>query len=328
MLLNEIPQVKSLVIRMLDVGASGGLDRKWHSLLPVLEYIGFEPNPDECNRLNHEANLFYSRRFFPYAIGGREGNAILYTTRSIYCYSLLRPRSQWLKRFSFAGLFEETGQIEVPCTTLNALHEAHGLEADIIKLDTQGLELPILKSAGKIISRGTFCIETETGFVESYYGETTYAQVDEYLRAQGFLLFDMTVHRVGRANQFRNRGIRQPLWCECIWLRDYLSEEAFGIQSLVPNREIALKSLLICEALGCMDYALELVDYFGRIGVLTGEEIKNLSRLSSWHLQDNVEYLLTSVFRLLPAQIRRYLLGALQKSVDRPNLLRQLWGKR
>jgi FkbM family methyltransferase len=263
-------------IDFVDVGCSGDLDEKWKGLLSLLNYTGFDPNAEECSRLAAQPHPYRTCRHLPYAIAGESGQRTMYKTESIYCYSLLKPNHPWLTRFTFGHLFRETGTEPVACTTLNELVAKEGLQADVLKLDTQGLELPILK-AGEHLTRDVFCIETETGFVENYVGETTYAQVDEYLRSLGFLMFDMNMeHRIGRMGPLAKHGRHQPLWCEVVWLFDYPG------RGVIPTREKALRALRLCRAMGYFDYGCELSRHFGKAGVLTPEETASAESVTSW----------------------------------------------
>src|SRR3989339_839706 len=122
------------------------------------------------------SNKYKTAKYLPYAIAGEEGEKKIYKTKSIYCSSLLRPNHKWLSRFIYYDLFTEIGRDSVSCVTLDYLVCKKNIKADIIKLDTQGLELPILKMGSKIL-KNVICVETETGFLENYVGETTYSQI-------------------------------------------------------------------------------------------------------------------------------------------------------
>ena len=272
-------EIKQYRIHFLDLGCSGSLDEKWSELFPFLSYTGFDPNAAECKRLTNQPHRFKEARYLPYAIHGEKGTYPMYKTESIYCYSLLRPNHLWLNRFSFSDLFNETGTEPVLCTTLNHLAREEGLKADIMKLDTQGLELPILQSGDELL-KNAICVETETGFMENYVGETTYAQIDEFMRSKGFLMFDLSIHRVGRKNFLSEHGTHQPIWCEAIWLFDFIGKKR------EPNRVQALKALTICRALKCYDYGFELASSFKELGILKSDELAHLSRVESWEVKD------------------------------------------
>jgi FkbM family methyltransferase len=266
-------------------------------------------------------------RYIPHAVSGKAGRAVMHLTKSPHCCSLLKPRHTWLKRFSYHDLFEETGTAEVECVTLDHLAADGCLRADVIKLDTQGLELQILQTASCLLP-GTICIEAETGYVENYTGETVSSQVDQFLRSQGFLLFDLTLHRVGRANGLAALSRKQPLWCESLWLKDYLAQESWDIPVPLPDRLEACKALLICRALGFADYGYEIGEYFHARKIITGHEFAELGKQDTWAgTSSRAVELGARLFQLLPGPWRRKVLPALERSVGRPHILRELAGR-
>lgn len=297
-------------IDFLDIGCSGSLSDKWSELFPWLSYTGFDPNAEECDRLNSQPHSYKSARYLPYAIAGEQGTQTMYLTESIYCYSLLHPNYKWLKRFSFFNLFKETGTASVNCTTLNALASVQNLKADIIKIDTQGLELPILKSGDGVLNN-TFCVEVETGFVENYIGETTYAQIDEFMRSKGFLMFDMNIYKVSRNNFISNYGKHQPLWCETLWLFDYIG------QGKKPTSEQAIKSLLICRYLNYSDYGVELLLYFENLNILNSNILTFFKKAENWKLKRKHPVSKAGkLLKLLPESINKRLMFGLQEIID------------
>lgn len=317
-------------INLVDIGASGRLDRKWRPLEPIINLVGFEPNATECERLAAQPTRLASVRYLPYAVGGKSGDETLYRTKSLYCSSLLEPNAAWLARFSFGELFEVTGTETVPTRRFADIEELQLLDVDAIKVDTQGLELPILQGAGRFLD-DAFYVETETGLVQNYRGETTYADIDQFLRSQGFLLFDLNVqHRVPRSNRFQHSptGSEQILWCEAVWLKDYVGLHQ---ERKLPrmSREKALKALLLCGLHGCLDYGLELATLFNWRNLITDGELAALSTPPGWRLSGGgLRGLpmagISFASRLLPKRARRVLAKALEKSLDQPDLLKTI----
>lgn len=312
---NQVHQVN-----FLDIGCSGPLDSKWSDLVQLLAYTGFEPNVGECLRLSHEPHPYQSSRYLPYAVAGEQGSQVMYRTHHPYCYSLLQPNHDWLSRFSHHYQFREIGTDNVLCTTLNALAEEQGLKADIIKLDTQGLELPILK-AGHQVLQNAFCVETETGFVDNYKGETTYTQLENFMRSQGFLMFSMENYQVSRNNSLSKHGKHQPLWCEVIWLFDFIGTRKR------TTLEQALKCLRICQALEYFDYGLELSYYFNSIGIIEKSVVKYLEKPDNWKKLENSESLKKykplsrtgKILNLLPNRINQRIAYGIKEVLE--------WGK-
>jgi len=308
-MLELFPEIEQQGIDFVDIGCSGALDKKYSDLFPLLSYTGFDPNEGECDRLSGQAHPYRSARYFPYAIAGEKGLKTLYLTENNHCHSLLRPNHQWLDRFSYADLFREKGTESVRCTTLNALVDNEYLKADIIKIDTQGLELPILRSGAKLLGTA-FCVETETGFVENYINETTYAQIDEFMRSKGFLMFDMNIHRVGRNNPLSAKGRHQPLWCEATWLYDFVG------QKREPSREQALKSLTVCKALQYIDYGFELSGYYKSLGIIDREAFSYLEKPENWLIKRKPLSRTGRLLSVFPKTVKEHLLHGLKEILE------------
>lgn len=303
-------------INLLDIGSSGQLSEKFSNLYKYINLTGFDPNEEECARMNNAPNPYLSAKYLPYAIAGDNKIATLYKTSSIYCYSLLKPNSEWLRRFSYFELFniEETEEIEVK--KLSSVDEIQHSLIDVIKTDTQGLELPIL-SSGRQFLDSAFYVETETGFVENYIHETTFSQIDVFMRENYFLLFDInTNHRVSRNNSLKEyNNSEEILWCEATWLKDYVSLYQSGRIPQSPlNREKALKSLILCALQGCFSYGYELALLYKELGLLDNSELNALSQRQNWRLPDEITKEITAnkkrsriinyCLRLLPFKLR------------------------
>lgn len=292
-------------IDFIDIGCSGDLSTKWSELFPILNYVGFDPNKDECLRLEKEDNDYKSIKFFPYAVAGENGFKTLYKTKSIYCYSLLKPNHKWLNRFHYHNLFKETGTGEVKCSTLNRLASAESLRADIVKMDTQGLELPILKASENLL-KNVICIESETGFLDNYLEETTFSQVDGFLRPRGYLMLDIKIHTIGRDNQFKDEGKHQPLWCEAVWLFDYVGRDKSC------EREEALKAIAICRTLKLYDYGYELSEYFKTKNIINEQDYRYLAIKENWLKQT----WFMKVSKFIPLRIKKKLKCYIRGFID------------
>jgi FkbM family methyltransferase len=318
----------------IDIGCSGGLDIKWKSLSQWINLYGFDPNKLECERLNKVAHDFHSATYLPYAIGDTDGEKNLFITESISCNSLLEPNNKWLKRFIFDHLFEVTGVERVPTRKLSNIPELKNLDVDIIKVDSQGLDLAILANAGPMLE-GAIYIESEPGFTENYIGENTYAQIDSFLRANHFLLFDLKFNRIPRKNVIgeTNKEKAQLLWCESIWLKDYIQlEKETGLKWLTRGK--ALKSLILCAMVGCFDFGYELAELYHSKGLLGEDELTELMNVDGWVVVKNDEEKVLAFFselvgltvRLLPGKFRRAVARSVDESAGKPHLLRSLMG--
>ena len=87
-MLSLFPEIEQQGIDFIDVGCSGQLDVKWKTLFNVLNYVGFDPNREECQRLSSLPSSYKKTRYIPYAIGGDVGQAVMHLTEYPYCCSL------------------------------------------------------------------------------------------------------------------------------------------------------------------------------------------------------------------------------------------------
>jgi FkbM family methyltransferase len=269
-------------INLLDLGASGQPPAYWARLAPLINLIGLDPNRQECERLTQQKTGYHRQRFLPYAVAGKTGEFTLHRTHSIYCWSLLPPDLEWLRRFTFADLFEVDGAEQISAFALDDIPELQDVEIDAMKLDTQGLELPILRSAEPRVDR-CILIETETGLCQNYREETTFDQIMQFMLQKGFGLFDInTDHRIPRTGHLAPEAHNeQMLWCEAVWMRDFVKRPP----ALPLTREKALKALYVYANHGCYSFGAQMATYFHERGLLTPEELAQTADVSFWKLR-------------------------------------------
>ena len=275
------------IINFLDIGSSGSLDNRWNLISDRIKLTGFDPNEEECKRQNNSESSLYSKRFLPYALHSYAGEATLFLTNSIYCYSLLEPNLNWLRRFYFSDLFEYEKTLKIKVNPLDEIKEIKNQSFDVLKIDVQGLEIPILSRSGNLLDT-VFYIETENGFYKNYFNETTFSEMSELLLSRGYLLFDInTSHRISRNNIFQKSELTksQLIWTESIWLKDFISEYSNGkINKNFFTREVVEKTLILCAIDGFLDYGLELAYFFKELGLLDAQEVNELEKENSWSL--------------------------------------------
>jgi FkbM family methyltransferase len=180
-------------IRLIDVGARAGIHERWvpyHSRIIVL---AFEPDLTECAALNSRS-FPYSVRFLPFALGAMEGQgATLRVCRQPGCSSLLQPNTEFCQHYPYGWAMEVVSEHSVTLRRMDSI--CRDFQPDVIKIDTQGTELDILRGAGTLLE-ATMAVELEVEFVPQYLGQSLFADVDSFMRQQGFTL----------------RGLRRTLW--------------------------------------------------------------------------------------------------------------------
>lgn len=284
---NYINDLKHNGISLIDIGSSGSLDAKWTPIKDLINLVGFDPNKAECERQNKLPSQYKSSTFLPYAVHGKDSVETLYMTKSIYCYSLLKPNKPWLDRFSFHDLFDVQGEESIEVRAIDKIEELKSISPDVIKIDVQGLELPILSKAGHLLEEA-FYVETESGFTENYLGETTFHQMDRFMQENGFLMFDINVnHRISRNNHFKDKptGKEEILWAEAVWLKDYVGLDRKGKFDPKCFTEQKIKKILVlCALHRCYDYGFELAEFFLSKGLLSQAHLESLRDIEAWSL--------------------------------------------
>lgn len=176
---------------VVDVGARWGVAPVWDRLGSHCLAIGFEPDLEECERLIALNRSNPRRRFVPVGLGAQTGMATLYLTKNHQGCSLYPPSRHAVAHHPglVDGALDATTIIEV--MALDEWCASEGIaRVDAIKLDTQGSELDVLRG-GEETLRSIRLVDVEVQFNELYEGIPLFADVDQYLRQQGFVLWKL-----------------------------------------------------------------------------------------------------------------------------------------
>ncbi len=180
-------------ISLIDVGARGGISDRWRPFYGLLDVLAFEPDPSECEKLN-SGSYPYSIRFIPAALGERDGQgAKLFICRQPGCSSNLKPNMKLCRKYSYGRAMEVVGEREVTLHRMDTV--CGGFKPDAIKIDTQGTELNVLKGAEESL-KAALAVELEVEFVPQYQDQPLFADLDSFMRKNGFIL----------------RGLRRSFW--------------------------------------------------------------------------------------------------------------------
>lgn len=255
--------IESLDLRVVDIGARGGMD---HGFLPAAwatTAIGFEPEPEECRILNQRPpSPWRSARFVPTAIGGTDGTAMLHLPIHNVGASLLPHNPAMIPRFGHHALHETHRQLPVPTLTLDRACVDFGLGApDYLKIDVEGAEHDILANGTEALA-GCSAVMVETSFLEQRRGQPRTHEVVSLMLEQGFVLADIRdIHRwrrrplavhphLAQSTVPYSRGIAAQ--CDLLFLREHA--DSSGIDAM-------LRLFVVAAVLGYFDHA---------VGVLRG----------------------------------------------------------
>jgi FkbM family methyltransferase len=169
-------------IVLVDVGARGGAPPELESMGSYVRHIGFEPDPDECLRLNSSG----SGEFLPLLIGANDGaqRLHLYNDRD---YSSTYELAERYTRLFVSDLRMDS-TVEGTASTLDSFVADHpDLCPDFLKLDVQGSELAVLQGGEQTLKR-TGLVEVEVEFIEMYTGQPLFHDVTAFMLDRGFEL--------------------------------------------------------------------------------------------------------------------------------------------
>jgi FkbM family methyltransferase len=234
----------------------------WGIFAPQLTIYGFDADDDACAEAN--ANLEarqvnWKEVHIPLALGKSVEERTLYVTKAPMCSSLYPPNEPYLKRL--AGLSELVNldfSFDIETTTLDNFCESESIdEIDFLQIDVQGADLDVLQGATKILD-SVLAIQIEVEFSHLYINQPLFADVDSFLRKNGFTLFDISSAYRLRANSPIRSTVRpgQLLWGDAFYFRDPLQND---IPLLNPDR--IFKLACIADIMNFPDYALELLEY-------------------------------------------------------------------
>lgn len=220
------------------------------------EIVGFEPSAEECEKLNRSKNA--SHLYLPHAIG--DGNRrTFYECTSPYCSSLFEPNTALVGKFQNLGdLLRVVGTRQIDTRRLDDL--AQTAAADFLKVDVQGGELLVLEGAVECL-RSILAVHVEVEFLPLYKDQPLFADIDNFLRAQGFAFH--TLVPSGRTfkpvvvNNDPNGWARQIIWADAVYIRDFMM-----FAELAPDALLKLAVILheVYQSMDLAAFALEAHD--------------------------------------------------------------------
>ncbi len=169
---------------VVDVGANRGT---WTQLtqqyFPNAYYTLIEPQAQLAPFLENLCRGNAKIRFYPVGAGKISGNLLLSVAPNDDS-STFRLTPEQAQHYGYP-------QVEVPVVTLNELLAQDDFPPpDLIKIDTEGLDLEVLEGASHFLgSTEIFMVEATVG---NPYFANTLLKVVHYMDANGYRLFDVT----------------------------------------------------------------------------------------------------------------------------------------
>ncbi|HWU56039.1 MAG TPA: FkbM family methyltransferase, partial [Rhizomicrobium sp.] len=176
---------------------------------PAAKIIAFEPlaEPARIYRALFAADP--GVRLCEAALGPASGTTVMHVSARDDSSSLLPIAQAQTDNYPGSG---EVGTRDVAVTTLpEAVSPVELGQRNLLKIDVQGFELEVLKSADPVLSRFAW-VYVECSYIPLYEGQPLADEVIAYLAARGFALS-------GRYNVSFIAGTDRPLQADLLFVR-------------------------------------------------------------------------------------------------------------
>ncbi len=234
-------------IVLMDVGARGDAPPELRSLRRFVHRVGFEPDPDECRRLNASSR----GTFFPTLLGGSVGQSSLQLYQPLG-YSSVLPVAERFQRL-WTGHLPQGRRLQLETATIDdVLQDRPDLAPDLLKIDTQGSELDILRGAENSFST-IGLVEVEVEFTEMYDGQPLFGDVAAFMVDHGYELLYINRVLVTRSAVYQGPSRGQLLFGDALFGKREDALDDFSVDQL------AKYVILLCQY-GHMDIAWQLLE--------------------------------------------------------------------
>ena len=200
---------------VVDVGANAG---QWLSAFMVFANVrrleAFEPNPEAFLELKRLLDNRPGARLHNFALGDEHTTLNLNVMQNSFLSSAL-PATEVIRREYPTGA-RVIKQVPVKVFPLDQVLSEE-IPIDLIKIDVQGFEHPVLRGARKALQR-TRAVLIETNFVSHYEGDGSFGTLFSHLDELGFDFWDVSSPYRGSA--------RQALWADAVFLNRSLRQSA------------------------------------------------------------------------------------------------------
>lgn len=222
----------------LDIGASGEIHKKWKRISKYAICIAFDADTRDFNP-TPEVSKKYRKLHVINAIVSDQptGNVDFYLTKSPYCSSLLKPRTEKLSQWSFAPLFEIDRKIPLKAVDINSVLKELSIDRiDWFKSDSQGTDLRLFKSLQTSVRDKVIIAEFEPGILDAYENEDKLHSVLSFMDSiNQFWLADLYIKGVLKISHSRLKNIFTNLFVQKVASRIVKTSPGWGEMTYINS---------------------------------------------------------------------------------------------
>jgi FkbM family methyltransferase len=188
-------------LNCVDVGARGGMQAHWRAFAGVIELDAYEPD-EKAYREQVDAKRPHET-WFPIGLGTETGTGKLYLLTKASSSSLYPLNDTVNNAYDYGGYSALDRIVDIPLVSLSdSIARNQRPLPNLMKLDAQGAELDILKGLRDPDWRDLMAVQSEVEFVDFYAGQPLFHDLDAFMRAKGFIMFDLLLQR-----RYRTDGV-------------------------------------------------------------------------------------------------------------------------
>lgn len=198
---------------IVDVGATGGIAKRWREIAGFCHFLTFDPDPradlpQTANTTNFSTGLWSSQT-----------SLSLQLTQNLVGSSVFPFNDQALSSFINHKAHKALKSVVIPVSTMERVLSEKKLPPHFLKIDTEGADLEILKGAETFLDTSCLGVRVEVSFVERHQGAPFFAEIDTYLRSHGYTLMEIHRERWPRKNRLISSNTNtQMIWGDAVYM--------------------------------------------------------------------------------------------------------------
>ena len=257
--------LKDNPIILVDIGAAGGIHKRWLKFGLDVKPVLFEPDKEEFKKLN--LNKSDNSVIINAALAESQKIVDFNICKKQEVSSVYKPNLNLLNKYDEVQRFEVERTVSIEADSLNNLLKTESIyDIDFIKIDTQGSELDILRGATDYFEN-IIGLEVEVEFVQLYHEQPLFTEVNSFIESKGFSLVDLrrAYWKRKRKNYSDNKG--QLIFADALYFKE--PEKIISISDL--NQEKIIRSIYVYLTYGYLDFARVLFELAKKDSLLTKE---------------------------------------------------------